>query len=71
MSSTDPVRPEGELNYRLADKLQRHGLTLTEIAETMNVPRAVIVEALYAERVRDLVFETEFVPERLMYAGAC
>jgi hypothetical protein len=69
--SQDQLRPEGELDYRLADKFQRHGLTLTEIALTMNVDREVVVAALYTERVQDLVFpEPEFVPERLMYAGA-
>jgi hypothetical protein len=75
MSSTDPMRPEGEklrpTQLQHAEYLQRQGLTLTEIAATLSIDRGVIVDALYSGRVLDLVApEPELVPERLAYAGA-
>lgn len=57
--------------FNRAEYLQRQGLTLTEIAAILEIDRGEIVEALYVERVRDLVMpEPEFVPERVAYAGA-
>lgn len=73
--SQDQLRPEGKglrpTQLQHAEYLQRKGLTLTEIADTLGVDRGRIVAVLYTVRVRDLVPpEPELVPERLVYAGA-
>lgn len=53
-----------------ARNLQRHGLTLTEIAATLHVERDAIVRTLYWDAIAGPEYVApEIEPARLAYAG--
>ena len=52
-----------------AKLLQRDGLTITEIAETLGVDRQTIADSLYWAIVDDRSPSPEIEPQRAPYAG--
>ncbi|MDB6035986.1 MAG: hypothetical protein JWM16_6324 [Verrucomicrobiales bacterium] len=76
MTSPASSPPPGEARvlsqslFELADLLQREGLTLSEIADTLNTGRQNVVKALYWDRVIDYSEPVEIEPVRRAYAGA-